>query len=104
MSYEQIRRKVFIRDFFTCQRCGKTGGIHIAHRIKQGIGSEKYIQDYMFNKYNDYKPLSFIREFIINHPLNMVTVCSLKCNDSFNIFFNEVERDELLNKIINTLK
>jgi len=37
---------------------------------------------------------------ILDDPDNLVTACSGSCNDSQNIFFNPVERDKLMDKIL----
>lgn len=99
----EVRKQVLIRDFFSCQRCGKSPGVNglqIAHRIKSGTGTEKYIQFYLETVQHQEWFLKDIREKIIDHPLNLVTTCSLSCNDSFNIFNNPEERDRLINKIL----
>ena len=99
------RYGIFARDFFTCQRCGSAPGIkglQIAHRIKQGVGTEKYIKQYTDRMgYNFTK--TYIVKKIINHPYNLVTTCSLKCNDSFNIFNKTVEMNILIDKILKQL-
>jgi len=95
---------ILVRDNFTCKQCGKTPGIsglQIAHRIKNGVGTENYIQNYYHLKHGFNFALSMKTiKAIINHPDNLVTVCSLRCNDKQNIFYNPVERDELLLQII----
>lgn len=78
---EDIRRFVYVRDFWKCQRCGNPAN-QIAHRIAQ-------TRTWM-NKYG---------EAVIHHPLNLVAVCSLACNDSFNIGNNPVEREKLVARI-----
>lgn len=91
------------RDNFTCQECGKkfqaTGSVQLAHRIKKGKGSENYVLKFYYQNFGQSISLKMARE-ILNHPDNLVSVCSLKCNDRQNIFFNPVERDKLLLKII----
>jgi len=102
----ETRMKVIIRDMYTCQRCQKQpslAGLQIAHRIKSGSGTEKYIQNYLEEYHHVNLNKKEIIELIIDHPLNLVTTCSLRCNDSYNIFNNEVERDRLLTKIIELL-
>lgn len=97
----EIRKKVIIRDFYTCKRCGKTpglSGLQIAHRIRNGSTAIKNIK----NKYPELTD-KYIQDNIIDNIRNLVTTCSSNCNDSFNLFFNEAESDRLLNTIINEL-
>lgn len=96
------KKEVIIRDFFTCQTCGVIA-IHpqIAHKIKQGDGTINYLK-YWLAKRNLEWTVKQIKE-IVNHPLNVCTVCSGKCNDAQNIFFNDVKREDLLTKIFNDL-
>lgn len=104
---EEDRLRIFSRDSYTCQECGATpgvGGLQIAHRIRQGKGKKngtvKWIKSELFQRtlfiYSD----KWIKKNIIDHPDNLVTTCSLKCNAKMNIFFNPVKRDKLLNQII----
>ena len=99
----ETRNYVLMRDCYTCQRCGKNvyiSQLQIAHRIKSGKGTLNHIKkNFSVDKMTD----KDIKENIIDHPLNLVTTCSLRCNDSFNVFNNPVERDKLLNKIMDTL-
>ena len=86
------RYRIFIRDMFTCKRCNKRfhgwqGKLQIAHRIKQGEGSINWIRGELRKRGID-KSDKWIEDKIIDHPDNVVTVCSLTCNDSFNIFYN----------------
>ena len=76
--------------------------MHIAHKIKQGKGSEDYIKSWLRDRGYDWTAKQ-IRADIINHPLNVRTVCSPKCNDAQNIFFNHIERDTLLVNILDDL-
>jgi len=90
-----VRESVLIRDMYTCQRCHRaTGNMQIAHRIKDGSGTIEWLQ----KKFTD-KKKGWLQDNIVDHPLNLVTACSLRCNDSFNIFNNEVERELLVKKI-----
>ena len=102
-------QSIFIRDFYTCQKCGKPG-TEIAHKIRQGKGSIKFIQNYIeyniklnFNEYNKVISKKFIDEKIIDHPFNLAVSCQ-KCNDYFNIFFNPVETEKLLISILEDIK
>ena len=40
--------------------------------------------------------------FVIDHPLNIAIVCSLKCNDACNIGNNPGKSMELVKKIVDT--
>jgi 5-methylcytosine-specific restriction endonuclease McrA len=99
----ETRMKVIIRDMYTCQVCGKQPsltGLQIAHRIKSGKGTEKYIQFFLESVCHKELFLKEIREQIIDHPKNLVTTCSLRCNDACNIFNNQVERDKLIIELL----
>lgn len=100
---EEDRLRIFSRDGYKCQECGATPGIsglQIAHRIRKGKGSIQWISNELILKNIYGASDKFIRDYIINHPDNLVTTCSLKCNGKQNIFFNPVKRDKLLNQII----
>ena len=43
-------------------------------------------------------------DFIIDHPMNIAIVCSLKCNDACNIGYNKAETLNLIEKIIKSEK
>ena len=99
------KKKIFIRDFFTCQSCG--GSIYhrhpqIAHKIKQGKGSEDFISKWLLERGYDWSRKK-IRDDVINHPFNVVTACSLKCNDAQNLFYKPVDRDILLLRILDDI-
>jgi hypothetical protein len=97
------KRKIFIRDFFTCQTCHAPDSyLHIAHKIKQGKGSEQFIKGWLATKGYDWSEKK-IRDDIINHPYNVCTVCSPSCNDAQNIFFNTVAMENLLTDIIDDI-
>lgn len=94
------RQEIFARDGYICKICGRhIYNLHpqIAHRIKQGKQTINFLKKHK-NGLTDKQCIS-----IINHELNLVTTCSLKCNDKCNIFYNPVERDDLLNKIMKEL-
>lgn len=94
------RKQIIIRDFFTCQTCGKPANYpQIAHKIKQGKGSEEYIIKYIRENYGDDKTRTWIKKNVINSHKNVVTTCSLECNDAQNIFFNNEKRDSLIDEI-----
>jgi hypothetical protein len=101
MNYDQ-RYYIYSRDFFRCQKCGKDRNqtiLGIAHRIKQGKGTEKYIKQFALDRFGlDLKKYEIKK--IIDHEDNMVVACNNRCNDSFNIFYKSVQRDELLEQII----
>lgn len=101
---EAVRRKVLVRDFFTCQRCGRHNTLQIAHRIHKGKESCRHIQDYILENYGEELTKTFINDEILNHPDNLVTTCSLPCNSSYNIFYNPVERDKLICSIYEKIK
>lgn len=99
MVKHDIRNYVYTRDFFSCQKCGGVENLGIAHRIKSGKGTQKYIKNFMISKYNITLNMMQVNQ-IINDPLNLILACNGDCNDSFNIFNKPVQRDELLQKII----
>lgn len=94
------RQEIFSRDGYICQVCGKpifNRQPQIAHRIKQGKQTVNFLLKLKKN-------LTIKQcESIIHNRFNLVTVCSLKCNDACNIFFKPVERDELIKKIMQEL-
>jgi hypothetical protein len=102
MYSRQLKRyEIFARDMFTCQYCGKSPGgnkLQLAHRIRQGSGSVKVVQDFWSANYKE-DITKKKAESIIDHPLNIVTTCSLKCNSKFNVFFNRIEVAKILKKI-----
>lgn len=83
---QEQRQEIFRRDEYTCQYCGESiyrfGNPQLAHRISQSVMNVK----------------RYGRE-VINHPLNMASVCSLRCNDAQNIGFSTKQADELAEKI-----
>lgn len=94
----EVRKKVLIRDFYTCKRCGRTPGINglqIAHRLRDGSGTIKWLKGILPDK-----PDRWLQDNIIDHPMNLVTTCCLECNDSFNIFFDEKASKKLLREIL----
>jgi 5-methylcytosine-specific restriction endonuclease McrA len=105
MIDSQKRYEIFSRDFFTCQRCGATGQekLTLAHRIKSGVGSEEFLIKYFEAVYNISLQKKQARD-ILDHQFNLVTACSGRCNDSYNIFFKPNEMNELIYKIAKDLK
>jgi len=86
LEANELRETIFARDNWTCQACGGLARVHgtpqLAHRIsKSKMNLRKY------------------GEAIINHPLNLVTVCSSRCNDAVNIGFNPEKVKDLLRQI-----
>lgn len=83
---QEQRKEIFRRDGYTCQYCGESiyqfGNPQLAHRISQSVMNVK--------RYG---------KEVIHHPLNMVSVCSLRCNDAQNIGFSTKQADELAEKI-----
>jgi 5-methylcytosine-specific restriction endonuclease McrA len=63
----EVKEEVFDRDEWTCQVCGMpvtTETAQLAHRIPQSkVNIKKFGEE------------------IIHHPLNMLTVCCLRCNN-----------------------
>lgn len=101
---EETRKKVFAASGYFCMVCGapvqKFGTPQIAHRIHKGRESEDHIMAYLWNKYQKDRGRAFVREHILENPLNLRAVCSGKCNDKCNIFYNPVARDVLIDEII----
>lgn len=100
----EIRDKVFSRNQYRCEVCGlhvqHYNTCQIAHSIKSGKGSENHIMAYIWEKYQKDRSRKWVNDFILDNPLNLSGVCSLKCNDSKNIFFKPIERDLLIDEII----
>jgi len=98
------RLKVFARDEYLCQVCGKhisaNGSPQLAHRIKSGKGSQNHITAYIWNKYQKDRSAKWATDFIIDSELNLMSTCSLDCNSRCNIFFKSIERDNLIDEII----
>ena len=87
-DYKTIQ-EVFNRDDFTCQYCGEGAlgynkNIQRAHILSQGKYSRKH-----FGK-------------LIDSPLNMKTVCSLKCNNKLAV--NYVTQPILAEKLAEAIK
>ena len=88
---QEQRQEIFKRDGYTCQACGESiyrfGTMQLAHRISQSVMNVK--------RYG---------KEVIHHPLNMASVCSLRCNDAMNIGFSTKQADELAEKIKRELR
>ena len=94
-------QKLFIyeRDNWQCQVCGNPNQsvLTIAHRIRQGKGTEKYLRKYLQTNFSK----NTIDE-IVNNPLNMCLACAGACNSKVDITFNPVKVEKLLNEILKT--
>lgn len=101
---EETRLKVFARSGYTCEICGKPvsqyGTAQLAHRIHKGKTAENHILPFIWNTYQKDRSRKWVQDYILESPLNLVPVCSIRCNDKANIFFKSVQRDELIKKII----
>jgi 5-methylcytosine-specific restriction endonuclease McrA len=101
---EEQRHNIFSRDQFLCTACGKhiviNGTPQLAHNIKSGKGSENHIIAYIWNTYRKDRSRKWVNKYILDNDMNLSSTCSLKCNDSKNIFFKPVERDALIDRII----
>ena len=85
MRWQVDRVDLFYRDEWTCQSCGKpilSGVPQLAHRIGQTKANLKL----------------YGKEFI-HHPLNMASVCSLRCNANLDISRNPAEVAKLIEAI-----
>jgi hypothetical protein len=80
------KKMIFAKNNYTCQKCGQPA-IFLAHRIsKSRMNIEKYGKE------------------IIHAENNLVPVCEKqKCNDSFNIGFNQGKIEKLLKIIFENL-
>ena len=77
--YRTQKKYRFWLDSYICQKCGKMA-TQTAHRIANTKTNIK--------KYGN--------EFI-NHNINLVSVCCLECNDSYNIGNKPLQADRLYN-------
>ena len=95
---------IFARDQYICQCCHKHvqtyNSMQIAHRIRQGKQAEKHIAIYIWNNYKKDRSLRWCKDYILDNELNLVSTCCGSCNSHFNIFSKDVERDALIDKII----
>ena len=104
MAFE--RNKIIVRDFFTCQSCGKpvqNSNIQIAHKIHQGTESENFINNWLLSVKGEEWSRARIKQDIINNEKNVCVTCSSRCNDKQNILFNPVKCEELLEEIYRSL-
>lgn len=104
MIDEEKRYNIFSRDQFLCGNCGKHivifGTPQLAHRIRQGKQAEKHCMIYIWNKYKKDRSRKWVKDYILDNELNLVSTCSSPCNSHFNIFTKPIERDLLIDKII----
>lgn len=73
----ETKEEVFERDEWTCQVCGKPvtpNTAQLAHLIPQSKA--------MISKYG---------EKIIHHPSNMLTTCSLACNNRVQVNWDQLQ-------------
>lgn len=86
LEAEDQRQAIFERDEYRCQHCGgfinARGTAQLAHVIPQTVAN--------LRKYGPE---------VIHHPLNMKSVCSLRCNSAVLIGDNPVARDALVTEI-----
>jgi 5-methylcytosine-specific restriction endonuclease McrA len=85
------RLNILKRDKFICRVCGKHLGFsnqpQIAHRIKN---SKMYLKLY--------------GDEVINHPYNLVSTCSTRCNASVDIGYKSELVKELVEKIVKDIE
>jgi 5-methylcytosine-specific restriction endonuclease McrA len=95
---KEVRQKVLIRDFYTCQVCGDTPGpqnLQIAHRMANTVEALD-----MLEKMFPDRSRRWLQDNVLDHPHNLVTTCSLSCNDSCNILKKPVECAVVIDKIM----
>lgn len=98
----ETKIRIFTRDNFKCRRCGRPA-FQIAHGIGQDHSSKKNRNNAMVRR--EWNTLfgemidKTQAEKIINHPLNLFSVCSLECNSFFNITNNPVKVRKMLYSI-----
>ena len=85
--YQENRLRLMIDRGCKCEVCGNPlhlGNLQLAHRIPK---SKSYLKQY--------------GKEVIHHPLNLATVCSLKCNDAVLLDpkTHPIEAQELIEKI-----
>ena len=88
-EYQENRIRLMIERGCTCEVCGKPlhlGNLQLAHRIPK---AKRYLKLY--------------GKEVIHHPLNLATVCSLKCNDAVLLDpkTHPIEAAELIRRIKN---
>jgi 5-methylcytosine-specific restriction endonuclease McrA len=88
-EYQENRIRLMIERGCVCEVCGKPlhlGNLQLAHRIPK---AKRYLKKY--------------GKEVIHHPLNLATVCSLKCNDAVLLDpkTHPIEAAELIRRIKN---
>jgi len=84
-KYELLQRDSFMCQNPKCNKIGNIDTLQIAHRVKQGSGSIKTVQNFIERKYNKVITKKQAKD-IINDEQNVVIACPL-CNSGFNIYF-----------------
>jgi hypothetical protein len=97
----EVRKKVLIRDFYTCQKCEATPGpqhLQVAHRMADTVEA----LDMLATMFPD-RSRTWLKDNVLDHPDNLVTTCCLACNSSYNILKNPVACAVLIDKIMSKL-
>ena len=83
---EDERYEIIVRDRFVCQRCGKPVGVYgqLAHRVKSGKGTLKFIENFLQQNYNKVLTKKDIKNKIIDNKKNL--------EDDF--FYSEIAENE----------
>ena len=87
LDYQENRIRLMVERGCKCEVCGKQlhlGNLQLAHRIPKSKG---YLKQY--------------GKEVIHHPLNLATVCSLKCNSRVLLDpkTHPIEATELIERI-----
>ena len=82
MDKEENYKKAYERDNWECQVCGESA-TQIGHRLGQG----KLVR-------------SIYGNYIIDHVVNLVSVCSLECNKKVDVAWKPELREKVLIEII----
>jgi 5-methylcytosine-specific restriction endonuclease McrA len=90
-KYQEERITLMFKRGCRCEVCGKPlhlGNLQLAHRIPKAKG---YLKQY--------------GKEVVHNPLNLATVCSLKCNDAVLLDpkTHPIEAQELVRKIKDAL-
>lgn len=102
-SRAELKRRIMCRDLGKCRFAGCLNKkLEMAHRIADTESNKKYIQKYLIDRDINIS-LKEVRDKIIDHPFNVVIACD-KHNAYFNIGFNRVETNSLIDIILDDLK